>query len=452
MPKHAVLSRLFVLLTIPVLAVALPILPSRAGGWEMVFSDEFNGDALDRNKWATRYLYQNETMDHFTDESQRYRDSQVTVAGGVLNLRAEKKPGADLFESGLIRSHRTFYYGYYEARVFLPSGKGVFPAFWLEADYDQDGKFWHPPEIDIFEYVINGTTDKPNMLHSSSTPPGLPQPFTFVDPSFRTDFRIMVGKDDLNRDWHVAGFVWTPDTISLFWDGRRIYTRKYEWQRKDGQLGPPAHIDLNFAVGGTKWAGKNGVDDAAFPQDFKVDYVRVCQFTESSRGSRQCGDSKFTPDPAEFGYAAAINDMPKPSFTKNTLINGRRPEVGEITAADLSTGIEVSIALKLPEGYPTDKTLLVAAVDKNTGTTAASASRKLDERAFTVRPDGSSSVGVSLPAIRRPGSYRLEARLTADVSDEKGKRYSSAAPLECDTPIAQPLKSRSCQLATFEVR
>src|ERR1700675_1272820 len=110
-----------------VLAIS-PIQPAWSAGWEMVFSDEFNGETLDRNKWATRYLYQNETMDRFNDESQRYRDSQIHVSGGVLDLRAEKKEGSDIFESGLIRSHRTFYYGYYEARVFLPSGKGIFPA------------------------------------------------------------------------------------------------------------------------------------------------------------------------------------------------------------------------------------------------------------------------------------------------------------------------------------
>jgi beta-glucanase (GH16 family) len=93
--------------------------------------------------------------------------AKITLSDGVLELTAEKKPGASLFDSGLIRSHRTFYYGYYEARVFLPSGKGVWPAFWLEADYDQDGRTWHPPEIDIFEYVINGAEDRPNMLHSN---------------------------------------------------------------------------------------------------------------------------------------------------------------------------------------------------------------------------------------------------------------------------------------------
>lgn len=444
--------RLLLFCLLPQLSVVWPIHSAHAAGWELVFSDEFNGNTLDRNKWATRYLYQNETMDYFTDESQRYRDSQISVSGGVLDLRAEKKEGASHFESGLIRSHRTFYYGYYEARVFLPSAKGVFPAFWLEADYDQDGKFWHPPEIDIFEYVINDTTDKPNMLHSSAIPWSIPNPFRFVDPSFRTDFKVMVSKEDLNRDWHVAGLVWTPESVSLFWDGRRIYTRKYEWLRKDAQLGPPAHVDLNFAVGGTKWAGKNGIDVAAFPQVFKVDYVRVCQFTNSDRGSRQCGDSNFTPDPKEFGYTTSINDMPKPSFTKNTLIQGKPSSTRALSLADVAAKLDVTVALQLPENYPPNRTLIVSAVDRDTGADVASANRKLDDGALATGPDGSRSVDISLPAIRRRGGYLLVAKLTTEVADEKGAKHASVTPLACNTGIAQPPKSRSCQLLEFQVQ
>src|ERR1700722_11327656 len=268
--------------------IAIPLRQAWPAGWEMVFSDEFNEGTLDRNKWATRYIYQNETLDHFNDENERYRDTQVKLSEGTLNLIAEKKVGSDYFESGMIRSHRTFYYGYYEARVFLPSGKGIWPAFWLEADYDIDGKTWHPPEIDIFEFVINGVEDKANSLHSNTMGPWSAESYTYVDKSFLLRFQNMYGSEDLNLGWHTAGFVWAPDRISFFWDGRLIYSRMYQWLRKDGQLGPPAHVDLNFAIGGA-WAGRHGIDEAAFPQAFKVDYIRVCQYTNSEHGGRQCG-------------------------------------------------------------------------------------------------------------------------------------------------------------------
>lgn len=429
----------------------VPIRQAWPAGWEMVFSDEFNGDTLDRNKWATRYLYNNETMDRFTDENQRYRDSQIRLSGGVLELRAEKKQGSDIYESGLIRSHRTFYYGYYEARVFLPSGKGIFPAFWLEADYDQDGKFWHPPEIDIFEYVINDGEDHENMLHSASVGAGVPETFTFVDNSFNTKFKEMFSTGALNRDWHTAGFVWAPDRITLFWDGRRIYTRNFEWLRQDGRLGPPAHVDLNFAVGGSKWAGRYGIDETAFPQTFKIDYVRVCQFTTSERGSRQCGPSELTPDPQQYGYTSSLNDMPKPTFLDDTMVGGKHPSAAAISLSGGSGPLDVVVPLQMPENYPSNRTLQIAISDEVTGAVVGSASRKLQDVALEKRSDGASVVKLSVAAPQRPGNYRLDAKLTAELPNEKGSMEVRPSPVACKTGVAQPEKARSCRLLSLHV-
>jgi beta-glucanase (GH16 family) len=434
-----------VLCFVLVVWAVVPLRQAWSAGWELVFSDEFNGDTLDRNKWATRYLYENETLDHFNDENGRYRDTQIKLSGGVLNLTAQKREGTDIFDTGMIRSHQTFYYGYYEARVFLPSGKGIWPAFWLEADYDQDGKFWHPPEIDIFEYVINGVENKPNMLHSASAGPGS---YSFADGSFRTQFDTMFGKEDLNRGWHVAGFVWAPDRITLFWDGRRIYTRSYEWLRKDGQLGPPAHVDLCFAVGGKKWAGKYGIDDAVFPQTFKIDYVRVCQFTNSDRGGRKCGDSELTPDPQEFGYSSSLNDMPKPTFLRDTTIGGKQ---GAISLSGGSGPLDVAVPLQMPENYPSNRTLQIAISDEATGAIVGSASRKLQDAPLEKRSDGASVIKLSVPAPRRPGNYRLDGKLTAEVPNEKGAMEVLPSPVACDTDVAQPPKARSCRLLSLQV-
>src|SRR5262245_3125666 len=140
---------------------------AEASGWDLVFFDEFSGATLDRDKWATRYIYKNETLDHFKDEVQRYRDNENhQLKDGVLALVARQSSSSALFDSGMIRSHQTLYYGYFEARILLPSAIGVWPAFWLHGDYSADGKVWYPPEIDIFEFVNNGVEDLPNMLHS----------------------------------------------------------------------------------------------------------------------------------------------------------------------------------------------------------------------------------------------------------------------------------------------
>jgi len=431
--------------------IIFPTYPAWPAGWDMVFSDEFDGNALDKNKWATRYIYQNETMDRFNDENQRYRDAQIKLSGGVLNLIAQKTEGADFYESGMIRSYRTFYYGYFEARVFLPSGKGVWPAFWLEGDYDQNGKTWHPPEIDIFEYVINGVEDKENMLHSGPVEGKLPEPFTFIDTRFRTNYQEMFGTEDLNRDWHIAGFVWTPDRVSFFWDGRQIYTRKYKWLRNDGQLGPPAHVDLNFAVGGSRWAGRHGIDEAAFPQTFKIDYVRVCQFTSSERGTRQCGASEVTPDPREFGYLSSLNDMPKPTFLKDTVVGGRRANAGFLSLSDNGGQLDIEVPLRMPEEYPMNRTLQIDIADERTGAVVASARRKLQEASSEKRSDGTTVINISVPAPQHPGNYRLDGRLTAELPNDRGTNDLWQSPVACDTNITQPLKARSCDLLSLHV-
>lgn len=432
------------------ISALLPIKPAWPAGWDLVFSDEFNGVELDRTKWATRYIYNNETMDYFTDEVQRYRDNHV-LSGGALSLVAKKMEGTNLFESAMIRSHRTFYYGYFEARVFLPNARGVFPAFWLEADYDIDGKTWHPPEADIFEFVINGVEDKANSLHSNIVGPFSEKQYTYADKNFLLKFQNLYASEDLNLGWHTAGYVWAPDKVSFFWDGKLIYTRNYQWLRKDGRLGPPAHVDLNFAVGGSKWAGRHGIDEAAFPQAFKIDYVRVCQFTEFDKGLRQCGPSEVTPDPKQFGYTATINDMQRPAFLQVAKVAGKQVSAAGATLAT-AVPVTVEIPLKLPADYPSNRTLQAWIVDEATRTTVTAASAKLAAGMFKKRDDGTDVLELSLSAIQRAGSYVLYAKLTSEVTNDKGERQVLPSPVTCATVVPQPQKGLSCRLVALKVR
>lgn len=431
------------------LLIACAILPTKSAwssGWELVFSDDFDGDKLDRKKWATRYLYNNETMDHFNDEKERYRDNHV-LSNGVLSLVAKKMEGNDLFESAMIRSHQTFYYGYYEARVLLPNAKGVWPAFWLEADYDIDGKTWHPPEIDIFEYVINGVEDKANSLHSNVVAPFSEKQYTYVDKNFLLKYQNMYAGEDLNLGWHIAGFVWAPDRISMFWDGKLIYTRMYQWKRNDGQLGPPAHVDLNFAVGGA-WAGRHGIDEGAFPQNFKVDYVRVCQFTESDKGTRQCGPGQVTPDPKEFGYSTTINDMPKPAFLPVKLLGEQQQNAG-VVSVKTTDPLKVEIPIDVPENYPSNRRLQVYVYDPTAQSVIAMVDRKLDSLGKK-RADGTNVVELQLPPIQRSGEFNLSAKLSSETTDEKGAKQVLMSPATCSTAVAQPVKARACRLLSLQ--
>jgi beta-glucanase (GH16 family) len=301
------------LVTLGALCAALAqAAPAQASGYAVVFSDDFNGTGLDRDKWATRYIYADGTQDHLNDEQQRFADSgNHVVEGGALSLVA-KTLGGGKYCSGMIRSRETFYYGYYEARVFLPSARGAWPAFWLNSDYDADGRLEWPPEIDVFEYVINGGTELSNMIHSGVVVGDTANrggDWLYRDPSFDRQWTYYRAPTALNSAWQVVGLLWKPDSVSVYLNGKKLYTRAYRWNYDDGMQAGPAHLLFDLAVGGD-WAGVNGIEDAKFPQAFKIDYVRVCQYTQA--GSDQlCPGTWYSPPAAAAAYSAEEDDLPR---------------------------------------------------------------------------------------------------------------------------------------------
>jgi|GEM_PF-668989 len=267
-------------LTEPVTSWAASYVPP---GYGLVFNDEFSGTALNRKKWFTRYIYASETLDRLNDENQRYADNgNHRLAGGVLSLVATRaklsKPSGLNYESGMIRSDFTVRYGFFESRVKMPSGLGAWAAFWINSDVSESGRLGHPPEIDFFEFVNNGKDDKVDKIHSAATrtPDGFEPQFSYKHERFiekHQDFRAPFHFDDA---FHTIGAEWTPTDFTLYVDGLKVVTRTVQWKYKDGELAGPAHVLLNLAIGG-QWAGRYGIDDAAFPQALAVDWVRVYQ-------------------------------------------------------------------------------------------------------------------------------------------------------------------------------
>ena len=198
------------------------------------------------------------------------------MSGTSLRLTAKYDSVGRYYTSGMIRSKTTFKYGYFEGRFKLPKGRGIWPAFWLNSDGRADSELSWPPEIDIFEYVVNGATEFPNMIHTSVVNRG-PQGSTVLamDPAFNTQWNFYPAPSDLSDDWHVIALLWdTDDTVTTFIDGRMIVKRATRWVYNSGANAANAHILVNFALGGG-WAGP--IDDSQLPSFLDVDYIRVYQ-------------------------------------------------------------------------------------------------------------------------------------------------------------------------------
>jgi len=278
-------------------------------GYTEVFGDEFNGPSLDTSKWWTRFIYNNGKLDFLNDEKQRYRENDNHVfADGSLQLTARKVDDPNMakpahYESGMVRSKMTFKYGYFEARVKMPPGIGMWPAFWLNSDSSPDGKVNWPPEVDVFEFVNNGKEDKTTMFHmgavSHKLKDGTPGPWGGDLLSSDSHVSMLKGSGgeysgttDFTQDYHVFGLLWdTDDTVTWFLDGTPLMKRSYKWVYTNGTDAPNAHVLLNLAMGG-QWAGRHGIDDSKFPQSFDVDYLRVYQKT----GEEKTGQSTIGQD------------------------------------------------------------------------------------------------------------------------------------------------------------
>jgi len=272
-----------------------------ASGWAVVFADNFDGTSLDLTKWYTRFIDDNGTLDHYKNELERYRDGDHhVVQDGILSLVANTPDAGSggYYPSGMIRSSYTFRYGYLEARIKMPPGRGLWPAFWLLSGYDANHRLGWPPEIDVMEYAPNLVTEFPDMVHSNvgvgST--GVQGgKWYWRDAAFNPTYHFYKAGVDLTEDWHVYGMLWQPNTVTVYLDGKRLWYRTYHWIYNDKAQAGPAYILINLAVGGG-WAGAGGIDNSAFPAKLQVDYVRVCQRSDAANAPARCAGSRYAPE------------------------------------------------------------------------------------------------------------------------------------------------------------
>lgn len=240
--------------------------------WILTFSQEFDGpagQAPDPKVWA-RDLggggFGNAELQSYTDgNANAFLDGKGCL---VIEARKERTVGKDgiarEYSSARLKTQGTFAqrYGRFEARIRMPRGKGIWPAFWMLGESISKVGWPACGEIDVMEFLGHDPKTVYGTLHG----PG----FSGSDGlQGRT-----ASQTPLDEDFHVYGVEWSPAEIRWTFDGRTYHrATPNDVGGAKWPFDQPFFLILNLAVGG-HWPG---YPDATtkFPQRLVVDWVRV---------------------------------------------------------------------------------------------------------------------------------------------------------------------------------
>jgi beta-glucanase (GH16 family) len=281
---------------------------SPPGDWHLVWSDEFDGPAIDRAKWdfdVDCWGGGNNERQCYTDDP---RNAAIDDGRLVITARRERATGAafplaqrgepgkakatatkDFTSARLVtRGKAAWTYGKVEVRAKLPQGQGTWPAIWMLPDQTRYGPWAASGEIDILEAVNLGVACAAceggienrilGTLHFGGAWP---------DNRHKGSETALPAPLD---GWHVFGLVWEKGRIAWTIDGRVYATQVAGDWSTSGSSDPaapfdrPFHLILNLAIGGglAESRGIGGVDDRGYPKRMEIDWVRIWQSGEEN--------------------------------------------------------------------------------------------------------------------------------------------------------------------------
>ena len=249
--------------------IGLQAFAQNTAGWTLVWADEFNqpdGSSPDSSKWAYNTGgggWGNSELEYYTS-----RTNNVRIVNGmlVIEARQESYQGSNYTSARILTQGKwSWRYGRMEARIKIPRGQGIWPAFWMMGTNITSVSWPTCGEIDIMENIgkepalVHGTLHGPgysggNGIGTSCALPG--------NPTFADDFHLYAVEWTTNQlKWFVDGFQYfSVNPASLPTNTTWVFTQ-------------PQFLLLNLAVGGA-WPGKPD-GSTVFPQQMLVDYVRV---------------------------------------------------------------------------------------------------------------------------------------------------------------------------------
>lgn len=253
---------------------ALPEQGAAIGGvdlanYELIFSDEFDGDVIDSSKWSTALQWGPDLV--INDEQQYYIDTQsngnfgynpFTFDGEALTISAIETPAnlnavanAQPYLSGVLSTAGKFdmTYGYVEARMDLPEGTGLWPAFWMLSTEFESLK----PQL----FIVEGNGGQPESVFHNYN-------YHDEEGNLRSPGQWQVTQDEFAEGFHTFAVSWKAEELLFYVDGIPRY--RIVGENVSSQA---MYLITNLAVGGV-WTGSPD-SSTTLPGELKIDYIRA---------------------------------------------------------------------------------------------------------------------------------------------------------------------------------
>lgn len=233
--------------------------------WTIVWRDEFDDAIIDRSKWRLDVGYTGEPNGELEIYTDRAENAYLENSCLVIKAREENYLGYRFTSARLTtRGLHSWTFGRFEARIRIPAGQGLWPAFWMVGDNYPAVGWPDCGEIDIMEAIGK----RPEIVRGTIHGPGY-----FRDDSIGMDFTLSGHK--FADDFHLFAVEWETDEIRWYVDDCHYSTLTARDVPGKWVFDHPFHLLVNVAVGG-HWPGLPD-ETTVFPQFMFVDYVRVYQ-------------------------------------------------------------------------------------------------------------------------------------------------------------------------------
>lgn len=232
-------------------------------GLEMVWNDEFDGSAVNTDFWT----FETGAGGWGNNELQFYRKENASVDGGTLIIEARKETYQESNYTSarmVTRNKKSFKYGRLDIRALLPEGQGIWPALWMLGNNFQSAGWPACGELDIMEMI--GGNGRENT--------------TYGTVHWDDNGHVQAGGATtlltgiFGDEYHVFSIIWDQTSIQWLMNDKQFYVINTTPAHMT-EFHEPFFFIFNVAVGGN-WPGYPNAS-TVFPQQMKVDYIRVFQ-------------------------------------------------------------------------------------------------------------------------------------------------------------------------------